>query len=285
MVMGMGAVIILLCGLLMLVIAQNETQPISQTMVKPKVEVPQAVVDIVVAKTNINKGMRVVSEMLITKKIPMEGFSQEYLSASGVSLILGKIAKSDIKEGEALKSSDFLAANIEAELAPFYIPPGHRAISITVDGRTGVEGYAKPGTRVDVLWFFTNKSGKAEVTTIVPFAKVLSVAGATEVAGAANVKESKTTATLLVTRRQAHKIELARNTGTLMLSLVGSEERVETETTKSNSEKVTMKDMLGAQRTSRPDAVMSIYDRKTGKMEKYVFNEDNELVLAEEKAE
>ncbi len=99
------------------------------------------------------------------------------------------------------------------------IPEGFRAVTIPVDQTTGVEGWAKPGVKVDVSWT-SNNSGESLVTTIVYNAEVLSAGGNP----AANPNEPAgqvSTVTLLVSDSDAAKIHLAQTAGKLSLSLRG----------------------------------------------------------------
>lgn len=277
-VVAMGGVIVLLSAVMMFMVFQMDKQPSAAVQpVAPKVEVQIPPFEALVAKRVIQKGAQVSKEMLTIKKIPADQRPEGVLSVDGAPLIIGKFADANIPEGQLLQLGNFSSA-IDNVFTPFYIPPGYRAITITVDGRTGVEGYAQPGTRVDVLWF---SKERAQVTTIVPYARVLSVAGITQVDNKSKLPKNSTTATLLVTKKQAHTIELARNMGSLMLSLVGSEEPKELEADVKVRERVTMDDMFPPSRLSTPDAVMKMYNEVTGEQEEFILNRDKQWVLRE----
>ncbi|MCC6954655.1 MAG: Flp pilus assembly protein CpaB [Deltaproteobacteria bacterium] len=129
-------------------------------------------------------------------------------------------------------------------LTSLKIPPGFRAVTIIVDARTGVEGWAKPNTRVDVLCTYTDpKDNKRKVGTVVRFVKILSVSGQTQTGteGRSNMGGGATTVTLLVEERNAKKVELARRLGEISLALVGD---VEPSGAKENSDVVTEKDIF-----------------------------------------
>ncbi len=106
------------------------------------------------------------------------------------------------------------------------IPPGYRAVTIYVDSRGGIEGWAKPNSRVDILWTFVDRDGRKKVATIVRYCKVLSFGGTTQGGKKINIQKGSTTVTLLVSERDARKVELARTSGSLSLSLVGEKEDV-----------------------------------------------------------
>lgn len=158
-------------------------------------------------------------------------------------------------------------------LSSLPIPPGHRAVTITVDRVTGVEGWAKPNSRVDILWTYRDKDGSTKVATIVHFVKILSVGG--QVGGdqpAANV-QGVTPVTVLVTEKDAKKVELARNLGTLTLSLVGDKD-TSNPVAKDGAESISFEDLVGVpteveQKDESYDGVMYVTDPKTGRNSRY----------------
>jgi pilus assembly protein CpaB len=99
------------------------------------------------------------------------------------------------------------------------IPEGYRAVTIPVDQTTGVEGWAKPGVKVDVSWTSV-RDGRSLVTTIVYNAEVLS-AGGSPSSNPNEPPSAATTVTLLVTDADAGKIHLAQTNGKVSLSLRG----------------------------------------------------------------
>lgn len=108
------------------------------------------------------------------------------------------------------------------------IPEGFRAVTIRVDQISSVEGWARPGALVDVVWA-SKVNGQAAVTVIVEGAKILSAERITENQnGAAPGADGKnpngavpSTVTLLVTSDDANKIQLATTAGSLSLNLRG----------------------------------------------------------------
>jgi len=102
------------------------------------------------------------------------------------------------------------------------IPPGYRAVAISVNAESAVEGWARPGSRVDVVWA-TNHNGRAVVTTIVENASVMSAARSTDTEEKAG-ESIPSHVTLLVTSADAQRIQLARTAGTLNLNLRGNDD-------------------------------------------------------------
>lgn len=105
------------------------------------------------------------------------------------------------------------------------IPVGFRAVAIPVNVLTGVEGWVRPGATVDVVWS-TQQGQQLLVSTIVENAKVLSVERTLE--SDQNQKQDASAVpnhiTLLVPSADAQKIQLAKASGSLNLSLRGAQD-------------------------------------------------------------
>lgn len=164
-------------------------------------------------------------------------------AVTGVATINGKYAKSLIVAGVPLLK------NLITEVKPVSaisssIPPGYRAVTITVDKRASVEGWAKPGSKVDIVWA-SQIRGQPAITTIVQNAKILSTDQKTS-----DVNDGKkdpnvpSTVTVLVTVLDAQKIQLASTTGKLSLSLRGDLDLGSA----SNTSSITVDDLLGLSR-------------------------------------
>jgi Flp pilus assembly protein CpaB len=171
------------------------------------------------------------------------------------------------------------------------IPEGFRAVTILVDERTSVEGWARPGARVDVVWA-TEIRGEKAVSVIVQNAKVLSAQR--QAIGAMAVGPDgqpigpdgqpiggvPNTVTLLVSVEDAAKIQLGSTTGSLSLSLRGDKDGG----AGGSAPAITLTDLLAK---SRPDAEKKkrkgiIRIRKpNGEYEEMVL-EEGRLVPAEE---
>jgi pilus assembly protein CpaB len=138
--------------------------------------------------------------------------------------LVGRVLKTESQAGEAV---------IEAKLAPkgseggfsSIIPPGMRALTVSVNNASGVGGFILPNTHVDVLVTVTSPAQKEESTTkiILEDIKVLAVDQTFE------RKEDDPvivqTVTLLVNPEQAEKLVLASTEGKLQLSLRNNSDR------------------------------------------------------------
>ena len=154
------------------------------------------------------------------------------------------------------------------------IPEGYRAVTIKVDERTGIEGWARAGARVDVNWASTIR-GKQASTVIVQNAKVISAARKIETQNAAD-GTVPTELTLLVSIGDSNRILLAQQTGSLSLSLRGDREsgKATANTT------ITVDDLLGGapapDLNKKPDSLVRVRDQN-GQYTEFVL-QDGKLV-------
>jgi Flp pilus assembly protein CpaB len=270
--------VILILGIAIVMVAQNSATANNNLPTGPVPAVSQpstqtGTTDLLVAVTRIEEGTEFRQHMFGKRSWPSDSLPDKYISAdrSG-SLQGGKFAKRLISANMPILEDD---VGDQPPLSALPIPAGFRAVTIEVDIRGSVEGYAKPNSRVDVLWTFSNNEGKKEVATIVKFTKVLSVAGTTSSEAARSDVQGgrRTTVTLLVTEKDAKKIELARNMGELSLILVGGEE---TSVKMDDPDTMDINDLLGRKKEETPqenpaDGVMYATDPATGKQVRWVL--------------
>ncbi|MCB0334911.1 MAG: Flp pilus assembly protein CpaB, partial [Bdellovibrionales bacterium] len=151
----------------------------------------------------------------------------------------GQFAKTLIIAGQPLHA-DYVTATRPVSAISASIPAGYRAVTINVNATSSVEGWAAPGSKVDVVWSSVVNS-KNQITTIVHNAKVLSanrqVAQSNDPAAPV-----PTTVTLLVTAKDAQKITLATTSGTLALALRGDSDTGKVD----YSGSITLDDLLGS---------------------------------------
>lgn len=174
---------------------------------------------------------------------------------------------------------DFLTSLQPVNALTASIPNGYRAIAISVDATSSVEGWAQPGARVDVIWV-TKDFGSQIAYVIAPNAKVLSAnkkAEGARVEGKDVQAEDPSTVTLLLSVRDAMRVRLAALNGRLALVLRG----IDSESTKPGSPI-----SEGALFNVGPKVVannnrnvidVKVRDRRTGKVETLKF-EDGQRV-------
>lgn len=123
---------------------------------------------------------------------------------------------------------DYISSNPPLNQIQAKIPDGFRAVTMSVDSTTSVEGWARAGAKVDVM-LSPSRAQKPTLTVIVQNAKVLSASRSTSGDPGASPTDPKaqTTVTLMVSGDDAAKIQLAAKSGTLSLALRGDEDTVE----------------------------------------------------------
>lgn len=144
-----------------------------------------------------------------------------------VKTLVGKYAKHDISAGIPIEQNHLVE---QRKYVALPITPGMRAVTIKIDSQSGLEGWAHPGTRVDVALTYVNQE---ELTSkvIVQNAKVLSFDGdsrpAHERFGVASNNGKATngkTLTLEVSPGDALKIQTSKRVGSLSLLLRAPED-------------------------------------------------------------
>lgn len=195
----------------------------------PVVEVPK--IAILVANQPLHVGDQLSAALFERREVPRDLVPTGVLVEKDAAQLEGRYAKADIAPAVMVSSNDIAE---ERPVTPLHIPAGMRAVTILADRQTGVEGYARPGSLVDVLWVYQER-GEAEksIATIVRFARILSVAGDSHNAdrggdrnGQKLDSDSRIPVTVLATEKDAKIIQLAAASGTITLSLVGADERV-----------------------------------------------------------
>jgi len=239
-----GVLVALLCVVVAFVLLQQKPAPTTQTVVVEK-EAPVKMVEVLVPTGDIQMGTPLEPAMFRKESRPAIGVDPR--SVRDFEQIKGFFSRALIVAGQPLHQ-DMITSIRPANALTANIPEGYRAVTIRVDQRTSVEGFTQPGAKVDVNWSSTIK-GQPAVKVIVQNAKVLSAERKTDSNNMQAGGAVPTTVTLLVTDKDAAKIQLASTTGTLSLSLRG-----DTDVGKGvSSDKVTINDLLSSGDADNPE--------------------------------
>ncbi len=178
-------------------------------------------VSVVVAATNIPRGMLVSADLIKTHDYPKD------LVPTGAIL-----KKEDAQDRSAFTTMVMGEPLLESKLSPkgqrglaSLVSDGMRAFTITTNVASGVAGFILPGNKVDVLLTISNGgnndfTGGGSTTTLLQNVEILAVDQKVE-APADNKVDSTNlrSVTLLVTPDQAAKLSLGQSKGTLHLTL------------------------------------------------------------------
>ena len=181
---------------------------------------------VVVAKTDIPPLTIINSEMLETKEIPEELAPTDAIIDS--AKIINSSTKSAVFAGDVITEKKLLT-NLKNLTFVGSIPPDCRAVSISVSEITGVDGFAKPGDRVDLLLVETDEKRSATTSILLQDVLLLSINkdmnknSESEVAADGTVKtaaiENPSTATFALRPDEVLKLVSASKLGEIYLML------------------------------------------------------------------
>lgn len=182
---------------------------------------------VVVAKVDIPAKVTITEDMVELKNVPKDFVSDNV--SRDTSEVVGKVAKNDIVAGEQILKAKIAGSKDVNEGMAYVIPKGKRAITVSVNAVTGINGFVQPkdyvdiGVTLDIDVQQGTQSNKQTVTKIiVSNVEVLAVEKLLD----SNVKKDKNqkdtelkTVTLLVNVDDTRPIMLANDKGTLHLIL------------------------------------------------------------------
>ncbi len=265
---------VLLFGALAYLVQNSKEAPATIVSTEvPGVSQPQPVQQVsgvLLPLFRVEEGAKLSADMFNTEQLPADQVPPNAYPIANKALLAEKYAKRAMSPNVPLLNDDVSDA---PPLNAINIPPGFRLITIIVDARSGVEGWAKPGTRVDVLFTFT-QNGTKKIAPIAKAVKVVSIAGnAAQNTPDKAAVAGPVTVSLLVTEKQSRSVELARSSGELSLVLVGGKE-MPTEDS-GPTEIDTIEQILQQDQKTTvveevpPDGTMYSTDPATGKQLKY----------------
>ena len=218
---GLLSIIAILFAAITYLSFSSNSQGISVAMPQPAEASEVKFVDTLVAVQRIEEGNRVESHMLKPQPILAELVPASAVQAREISRISGLYAKRMIVPGMPISLDDFSS---QPPISALTIPPGYRAKTIRVSQEDVADGFVVPGSRVDLHFKYIQHNKRRAIKKLVSFARVLVINGTSDSVERVNVGKQDATVTLLVTERDAMKIELASTQGSLSLSLLGRED-------------------------------------------------------------
>ena len=181
---------------------------------------------VLVANDELAAGSFVKADHLKWQPWPEEGILDSYTVKGKRELedFVGTVVRTKINAGEPITDARVVHPGDRGFLAAV-LDPGKRAVSVPVNATTGISGFVFPGDWVDVILTVNLRVEDEEgrnrerffSETLIGDIRVLAIDQAVENAdGEVNVAK---TATLEVTPKQAEKIAIALEMGSLSLSL------------------------------------------------------------------
>ena len=231
---GAGFVLVFGCAVALTKLLA-ESQSFARSTTAADSQQPVDTVVIVATTKKIEKGEKIDSSKLREIRWPRDQVPEGALRTVDEALSL--YATSSLAENQPLYRS---ALSKTAPIAGIQdlLPPGHRAITISVDATSGIEGWATAGAHVDVMLTYHDKDENTNVTrVIVENAVVLSYGGnakgaSSDALGDEGERETSpvevSTVTLAVPFSQSLRITTAMDMGRISLALRNANDVVST---------------------------------------------------------
>ncbi len=184
--------------------------------------------DVLVAKGDIGIGQKLTPQDVGWQQWPTAAASPTFIKKSdrpdAVAQVVGAIARTPFAAGEPLRENRLIKGTGSGYMAAI-LPSGMRAISTEISAETGAGGFILPNDRVDVILSRRDREAErisgveAHVSeTILSDVRVLAIDQTVEEKNGQRVVVGKT-ATLELTQRQAERLAVSRQSGTLTLAL------------------------------------------------------------------
>lgn len=187
---------------------------------------PKAFIAGFAARADIEPGTHLSPELFEQISIPLDQTNENDGSiVMNAEELTAGYARRRIAKGMTIRH-ELISDHPPVNIVTSRIPDGYRAVAITVDTDSAVEGWARPGSKVDVIWT-SEVRGQKIVSTIVRNAEVLS-AEQSSVLTNENGDHKVTTVprhiTLMLPVADAQKVQLAKSNGKISLSLRGDDD-------------------------------------------------------------
>ena len=180
--------------------------------------------NVVIAKTDIEIGSRIIQEQLTVAQFPRSVAPEGTYSKIDERLI-GRIAVTKISAREPITESRLAPEGSAAGLSAI-IPEGYRAMNVRVDDVVGISGFIMPGTLVDIVVTIEppENAQKRERISKIVLQNIKVLANGANLDKPKNEKEAERVraVTLQVTPDQAEKLALASTEGRLQLVMRNS---------------------------------------------------------------
>jgi len=198
-----------------------------EAVAPPSAPLPQvAMVDILVAKTDIEVGRRLTPEQVQWQPWTATATSSEYFrqvdNPGIVGQIAGSITRGGFTSGEPILKAKVIRADGSGYMAAL-IRPGMRAIATDITPEAGVGGFILPNDHVDVILTRKSHGEDFQSETILTNVRVLAIDQTVEEKNGQRVVIGKI-ATLELAVPQAEMLALARRLGSISLMLRGLRE-------------------------------------------------------------
>lgn len=172
---------------------------------------------VVLAKMDIPTGTTLRPDHIEVVNRPVDSVPEKALSSTNE--VIGRMTKTSHFTGEMIFNERLVDPGSPGGL-PALIPPGMRAIAISVDDTISVAGFVQPGHHIDVVSTVDVGEMEKEMVSKVILQNIKVIAVGQEIESS-NEKQARIvpTVTVLVTPDQAERLALATSVGQVRLVL------------------------------------------------------------------
>jgi len=128
------------------------------------------ILEVVLARVDIAKDSTISQDMITLKRIRSNAYQPGDLTA--IDSAVGKFARLDILKGQHVNSS-MVRSSAGIKFLSQRIPKGMRAMTLSVDKISAIEGLIKPSDHVDIIGTFGLGGGQNLVVTLFQGIKIL----------------------------------------------------------------------------------------------------------------
>lgn len=199
----------------------QELAPVEQSVL-----VPTAAMDLIPGQT------LTINEVALLSMSPEKYKNSAYAGVGfmrDASQITGRRIKAHVKKGDPFLPDLFYPSNSGPGIAE-RLQPGYRAVTVPIENIGSVEGFATPGSIVDVMFRSRPEGDRPEVTlTLLEQVEVLALDSNVVPGQSATSPQERLTAgsvTLAVTPQQGKMLKVVEGRGELSLALRNSEDNL-----------------------------------------------------------
>lgn len=206
------------------VVRQTLQRPVASEAAAPK-PAPE-MVTVPLAATDLQPGRKLTLNDLAPQRMTMEQFRKSEFRKltflSNTQQIQGRTLRKAVQAGRPFDPADFYADGAGPDIAE-RLQPGFRAVTVPIENVGAVNGFAAPGSMVDVLFRAKPEGGRPQVTLtllerieVIAFNVNVSAGNRNDFPNSAN---SSSTVTLAVTPQQAKILKVVEGRGEISLTL------------------------------------------------------------------
>ncbi len=207
--LGIGIALAIVAVIAFQNLLQQTVEKYRQELLR-KEEIP-----VVIAQVDIYKGTKITAHHIALARLPQNLVEQGAFFS--VDSALDKVATSDILKGEQITNSKIFLPYRTGKFSQL-TPEGYRAMTISVDKISSINGMIAPADKVDIIGLFPFPQGSSVVVPMYENVLILAVESRTSDMPSVS-SEMPSTITLALTPEQASLLTFAMEMGRIKLLL------------------------------------------------------------------